>query len=71
MDGQVEQVAMGVVVLGPGVLVDVVEINRDIVEAAARHFGYNGDPSSKLGTTHIEDALAFLQRWVRLLVLKL
>ena len=48
-----------------GVLVDVVEINRDIVEAAAQHFGYNRDPSSKLGTTHIEDALAFLQRWVR------
>ena len=45
-----------------GVLVDVVEINPDIVEAAARHFGYNRDPSPTLGTTHIEDALAFLQR---------
>ena len=45
-----------------GALVDVVEISPDIVEAATRHFHYNRDPSPVFGTTHTEDALAFLRR---------
>ena len=44
-----------------GALVDVVEINPDIVQAAAQHFEYARDPSREVGTTYIQDALTFLE----------